>query len=53
MMRNEVGDTCFDSHWVGDGDTAQKLLLEQGYEVKLREKRRGVWWVLMVKEVAK
>ncbi len=42
----------FDRHWVLTGDTAQALLVAQGYEESYRQKRsHGRWWSLMIKEI--
>lgn len=44
--------TRIDFHWVIDGDTAQQMLIDQGYDVAQYQTRHGVRWARMAKEVA-
>lgn len=39
--------------WVISGDPAMSTLFQQGYLVVKREKRRGIRWLYMMKEIEK
>lgn len=51
MGRYTANGVSYDQQWVTDGDSAQKMLFEQGYTVDRFEWRRKVRWVLMIKQV--
>jgi hypothetical protein len=43
----------FDCQWVIEGDSAQKMLLDQGYGRFRTMRKYGQIWVLMTKELKK